>query len=72
MFVRFDGKKLCDARKKKYTQAVFAEKVDITIRYVRDLEHGVKDNPSAVLVYKMCKVLEVPMETLMVVQEETV
>ena len=40
------------------------------MRYVRDMEKGKKNNPSAAMVYGLSTALEVPMETLMTVQQE--
>ena len=71
MRVKFNGKKFRDERKKKnLSQAQLAEMTDTSIRYVRDLENGTKNNPSASMVYQFSLTLDVPMETLMVKSDE--
>ena len=56
MLVIFDGGKLLAARKaKKLSQATIAATADTTVRYVRDMEKGIKPNPSAAMVYTLCK-----------------
>lgn len=71
MRVKFNGKKFRDERKKKnISQAQLAEMTDTSIRYVRDLENGIKNNPSASMVYQFSLTLDIPMETLMVKSEE--
>lgn len=52
---------------RRLTQEMLAEQTDTTDRYIRALEQGCKDNPSASLLYRMSRVLEVPMEELMTV-----
>lgn len=69
MAVKFDAQKFRSERKKKTTQAKLAEKADTSIRYIHDLEHGTKSNPSASMVYRLSSALTVPMEALM--KEET-
>lgn len=70
MLVSFDGKKLHAARKKQsLSQAGIAERADTSIRYVRDLEKGKKDNPSAVMVCRFSTVLGIQMEDLMEIKE---
>lgn len=71
MVVKFDSKKLHDERRRNFTQEVFAEEVDITVRYLRDLEHGVKSNPSGALLCRMCTVLNLSLEDLMIIEEDT-
>ena len=71
MTVIFDAKTLKSKRKHlKLTQAMLAEKADTSERYIRSLETHKKRNPSAKLVFQLSKVLRVPMEDLMTVQEE--
>lgn len=65
MLVKFNSQALLNARENKCTQAQLAEAADTTIRYIRDLEHGIKTQPSASMVYRISKVLEVSMESLM-------
>ena len=52
---------------RRLTQEMLAEQTDTTDRYIRALVQGCKDNPSASLLYRMSRVLEVPMEELMTV-----
>ena len=71
MQAKFDSAKLRKARLERgISQSVLAENADTTIRYIRDLESGAKDNPSAVLLYQMSAALGVPMEEFMAVVEE--
>lgn len=71
MLARFDGKKFKKIRKqKRRSQAWLAERADTSIRYIRDLEKGIKSNPSAAMVYSFSSALEVPMEMLMTVVED--
>lgn len=57
-------------REKKLTQETLAELCGCSVRYLRDLERGVKYNPSAALVRKLAYVLEVPMEELLQLNTE--
>jgi transcriptional regulator with XRE-family HTH domain len=71
MLAKFDSEKLRAARKhKKLSQMHLAELCDSSDRYIRDLERGTKENPSAALVCLMSKVLEVPMEELVKIEKE--
>lgn len=71
MLVKFDGGKFLATRKaKNLSQAKVAATADTTVRYVRDMEKGKKNNPSAAMVYRLSAALEVPMEALMTVQQE--
>lgn len=71
MLARFDSEKLRAARKRKnLSQMHLAELCDSSDRYIRDLERGTKENPSAALVCLMSKVLEVPMEELVKIEKE--
>ena len=57
-------------RKKKLSQMHLAELCESSDRYIRDLELGVKENPSAALLYLLSRVLETPMEALMIETNE--
>lgn len=71
MLVIFNGKRLREERRSRgIPQAALAISTDSTIRYIRALESGEKSNPSAVLVCKICDVLELPMETFMQVKHD--
>ena len=72
MMARFNADKLRTARiERNITQETLAERCDTTDRYIRDLEAGRKDMPSAALVCRFSLALDVPMESLMdIVQEE--
>lgn len=71
MQVYFNGQKFKAVRKdRNLSQIRLAEQADTTERYLRDLEHGVKDNPSAAVVYRLSSALQVQMEELMVVRED--
>ena len=71
MTVLFDAKKLQFERKqRKLTQAMLAEKADTSERYVRSLEASTKVNPSACLVFRLSRVLQLTMDDLMAVSQE--
>ena len=72
MMAKFNADKLRVARaNRNMTQEMLAERCDTTDRYIRDLEAGRKDMPSAALVCRFSLALDVPMESLMdIVQEE--
>ena len=72
MLAKFNADKLRTARiERNITQETLAERCDTTDRYIRDLEAGRKDMPSAALVCRFSLALDVPMESLMdIVQEE--
>ena len=55
---------------RKLTQEMLAEQVDTTDRYIRALEQGSKNNPSASLLYRVSYALGVSMEELMTVTHE--
>lgn len=66
MPAKFNAEKFRDMRKKKnLTQERLAEQANSTDRYIRDLESGRKNNPSASLLHQMSKALEVSMDDLM-------
>ena len=71
MLVEFDAQNLRFWRKKKkLSQPELAEKGGVSERYIRALEAGTKSNPSANLVYRLSKALEIYMEDLMKKEEE--
>lgn len=72
MLAKFNAKKLREARiNRRMTQEALAEQCNTTDRYIRDLETGRKDMPSAALVCQLSLALDVPMEALMdIVQEK--
>lgn len=72
MLAKFNADKLRTARiKRKMTQELLAERCNTTDRYIRDLESGRKDMPSAALVCQFSLALDVPMEALMdIIQEK--
>ena len=71
MLVRFSGEVLRAERERQgFTQAGLAARTDSSIRHIRALESGKKRNPSAKLLCKIAKVLDVPMETFMLIQYE--
>lgn len=57
-------------RERKLTQETLAEACGCSVRYLRDLERGVKSNPSGTLVGKLAYALEVPMEELLQLNQE--
>ena len=71
MIVLLDAKKLQSERKQRnLTQAMLAERADVSERYVRSLEISNKVNPSACMVFRLSKVLQLTMEDLMTVKQE--
>lgn len=70
MQVKLNAGKLKAIRKaRKLTQSGLAEQSGSTDRYIRDLESGRKDNPSAALLFQMCSALGVSMDELMEIRE---
>ena len=66
MLVIFNGAQARSIRKEKgFHLAALAESADATERYLSDLEHGKKWNPSAAYLYKISRALGVSMESLM-------
>ncbi|MBR6721845.1 helix-turn-helix transcriptional regulator [bacterium] len=47
--------------RKDFTQEVFAEMIDMSLSYVSKVEQGLT-SPTAIVLYKMSKVLAIPME----------
>lgn len=71
MEVLFDAKKLQSERKQHdLTQAMLAERAETSERYVRSLETSKKVNPSAVIVFRLSRVLQITMDDLMTVRQE--
>ena len=71
MQVSFNGEKFKAERKLcQLSQISLAEQAETTERYLRDLEHGRKDNPSAAMVYRLSYALKIQMEDLMLVRED--
>lgn len=69
MQVIFRYQKIQTRRKeKRLTQEVLAECCDCSSRYLRDLEHGKKCNPSAVLLHLLTHALDISMEELLEIQ----
>ena len=72
MMAKFNADKLRAARaNRNMTQEMLAERCNTTDRYIRDLESGRKDMPSATLVCQFSIALDVPMEYLMDIVQET-
>ncbi len=73
MMVRFNAKKLQTERKHRaLTQAILADKAEISERYVRALEAQSHTNPSAALVFRLSKVLDLTMDDLMTYRQEEI
>ena len=71
MIIFFNANMLQSKRKHlNLTQAKLAEKADISERYVRSLEASKKGNPSAVLVYRLSRALQLTMDDLMTIDQE--
>ena len=50
--------------RKDFTQEKFAEMIDMSVSYVSKLEQGLT-SPTAIVLYKMALVLDIPMEEFM-------
>ena len=71
MEVIFQHQLLQQRRKEKQlTQETLAELCNCTPRYLRDLESGRKNNPSAALVRQIAFVLELSSEELLLVHDQ--
>ena len=70
MLAKFDHEKFREERKKRITQIKLAEEANTSVRYVRDLEHGKKKNPSATLLYQIAVAMGVPMDSFIIECEE--
>lgn len=71
MLVTFNNERLYEERTRQgISQAMLAVRADCSIRHIRALETGKKRNPSAKLLCKIAKALDVPMDTFMVAQYE--
>lgn len=71
MLVKFDGARLRELRElRDMSQAELADRADTTIRYVRAMEKGRKDNPSANMLCRLAFALDAPMEAFMQIQPE--
>ena len=72
MLENFDHTVLRSARvMRSLRQAELAERVGCEERYLRALERGEKTNPSFLLVYRICAVLDIPMTALVKTTQET-
>ena len=70
MTVTFLHQRLRQKRREKHlTQEMLAEQCDCSVRYLRDLETGVKGNPSAVLLFHIVCALGVSPEELISVEQ---
>lgn len=71
MTVKFNAERLKTVREQKHiSQMRLAELCDSSDRYIRALELGNRENPSAALVYLLSRVLELTMEELMIFKLE--
>ena len=69
MQVIFQYQKIRARRKEKHlTQEMLAECCDCSLRYLWDLEHGRKCNPSAVLLHLLTRALDISMEEILEIQ----
>lgn len=66
MLVKFNGARLRELREQQaMSQAELADRADTSIRYVRAMEKGRKDNPSASMLCRLAFALDAPMEVFM-------
>ena len=66
MEVTFNYGRLKELRKKKkFSQSRLAELSGTTDRYIRFLEKGKKRNPSAIILYRVCRALGCAVEYVM-------
>ena len=71
MRVIFLHERLQQKRKEKHlTQEMLAERCDCSVRYLRDLELGVKCNLSAALLIQILYALDVPAEELRRIEQD--
>ena len=71
MKISFHSERLKKARlQKNLTQEALAERCDSSERYIRDLENGRKAHPSAEMLYRIASTLEIPMESLVDIEEK--
>ena len=71
MRVIFLHERLQQKRKEKHlTQEMLAERCDCSVRYLRDLELGVKCNLSAALLIQILHALDVPAEELLRIEQD--
>jgi len=71
MRVIFLHERLQQKRKEKHlTQEMLAERCDCSVRYLRDLELGVKCNLSAALFLQIAYVLDVPADELLRIEQD--
>ena len=69
----FQNQRLQQRRKEKHlTQEMLAELSDCSTRYLRDLETGIKRNPSGALLCQITCILEVSAEELFVIQQDDI
>ena len=65
MAISFNGTKMKKLREEhNMSQYQMGNMCDVDARYIRFLESGQRDNPSAILVYRFSKALGVSMEEL--------
>ncbi len=68
---RIDTRKLFERRNAlHFTRKEVADRVSVSERYLSDLEHGVKTNPSAILMHDLARVLDAPLEAFFVRDED--
>ena len=61
--VKIDNEKLRKVRKEmNLTQEQLAEKADLSDRYLRSMERGKAQEPSAIILYNISQALGMPME----------
>ena len=71
MRVIFLHERLQQKRKEKHlTQETLAERCDCSVRYLRDLELGVKCNLSAALFFQIVYILDVPADELLRIEQD--
>lgn len=71
MRVTFLHQRLQQKRKEKQlTQEMLAERCDCSVRYLRDLELGVKCNLSAALFFQIVYILDVPADELLRIEQD--
>lgn len=71
VIVKFNADRLKEVREQKnISQMRLAELCDSSDRYIRALELGNRENPSAVLVCLLSYVLDLTMEELMIIKQE--
>ena len=71
MEMNFNGAKLRAYRESKHlSREALVDGLEISERYLADLERGICDNPSVKKLYPVCHVLGITIESLLTIDED--